>query len=163
MADRREFFASIGGVFRKEGGQKEPYAPPPPFFDPQKADICKECETSPCVSSCEEGIIKKEGGKPPVLDFSNRGCSFCPSCAFSCEKGVFAIDNSAKINALVEIDPLKCLAYNGVICKSCFDPCHERAIDFSGLFYPIINAEKCSACGFCIGVCPTKAIIVKRG
>ena len=161
MSSRREFFTSLVGVVKKDK-QKEAFAPFAPFFDSQKADICKTCDSLSCVNSCEEGIIKKEAFTAPRLDFSRRGCTFCADCAVSCERGVFDASHDGGIDASVEIDALKCLAYNGVICKSCFDPCLERAIDFSGLFYPIINPEKCTACGFCIGVCPASAIIVQR-
>ena len=161
MTSRRDFFAHFGGL-AKQKKEEERFFPSAPFFDASKADICVVCENPTCVASCPEEIIKKGDKEPPKLDFSKRGCTFCADCASSCSDGVFAPTNSSGISALIEIDPSGCLAWHNTICKSCFDPCLDNAIDFSGLFYPSIIPEKCTACGFCIGVCPANAITLKR-
>ncbi len=161
MASRRDFFSSFARLVKKKE-QEEAFAPFAPYFDHSKADICKQCDSNACVKSCQEGIIKRKFNEPPRLDFSVRGCTFCGDCAISCDKGVFNTSNPQKIYAFIEIDASSCMAWHNTICKSCFDPCLERAIDFLGLFYPSINPQKCTACGFCIGVCPANAIIIKR-
>jgi ferredoxin-type protein NapF len=161
MSSRRDFFSSLRGLVKKEK-QEEAFAPFAPFFDTAKMDACKTCETPSCVASCLDGVIKREDAQPPKLDFSLRGCSFCGDCAVSCDKDVFKESNDAKIYASIEIDAASCMAWHNTICKSCFDPCLDKAIDFLGLFYPSINPKKCTACGFCIGVCPANAITIKR-
>lgn len=161
MTSRRDFFGSIAGLgkAKKEEGCFFPYAP---FFNAELAETCKECENPTCTASCPEEIIKKSEKEPPILDFSKRGCTFCEECATSCLQNVFNTSNSKQIGAVLEINPSECLAWHNTICKSCFDPCPQKAIDFSGLFYPAINTEKCTACGFCVGICPANAITVKR-
>jgi len=161
MSSRRDFFGSLMKIAKKEE-KKEAFAPFPPFFDPSKAQSCLACESIDCVSSCPEGVIKISGYKMPRLDFSLRGCTLCADCASSCKSEVFSPQNSAKICAKLEIDVRSCLAWHKTICKSCFDPCLDRAIDFAGLFYPQIKADKCTACGFCIKVCPVGAISIKE-
>jgi len=161
MSSRRDFFSSIGGLLKKES-QEEVFAPFAPFFDSAKADSCKTCDTPNCVTSCPENIITREENKPPVLSFQMRGCTFCADCAASCDKGIFQTSNDSKIHASIQIDAANCMAWHNTICKSCFDPCLDKAIDFLGLFYPSINPEKCTACGFCVGVCPANAITIKR-
>lgn len=160
MSNRRDFFASLGGLVKKQ--KKEQFFPYAPFFDASKAYLCASCEKQTCVNSCPEGIIKRSEKEPPKLDFSLRGCTMCGDCAASCEQKVFDAAYAAKIGAVIEIDAASCLAWHDTICKSCFDPCLDKAIDFLGLFYPSINPKKCTACGFCVGVCPANAITIKR-
>jgi len=63
--------------------------------------------------------------------------------------------------AKVEIDILKCLSWNKTMCFSCKEPCLEDAINFIGLFRPMLDESQCTRCGYCIGVCPTQAITIK--
>jgi ferredoxin-type protein NapF len=64
------------------------------------------------------------------------------------------------INAKVIIDKKSCLSWQGVMCFSCKDPCLENAIDFKAMFMPEIN-DKCTACGYCIGRCPSISITIE--
>jgi len=63
-----------------------------------------------------------------------------------------------KINASFRIDTQACIAHDGVICFACKEPCIEDAILFNGLFNPVIDTQRCTGCGFCMGRCPTEAI-----
>ena len=62
-------------------------------------------------------------------------------------------------NSKIQIDTHKCLAWNGVICNTCADICHARAIEFLGLYRPIIN-ENCDKCNDCLTSCFKGAINV---
>jgi len=134
----------------------------PPYYD-KKEDFlkCAECKTKDCLSACNEKIIQIIDEKP-VLDFSKTGCTFCDECAEACTKQVLSIIyKKEKINAEMIINPQKCIAWNQTICFSCQDICEEYAIIYKGMLNPVIDLEKCTACGFCIGVCPTEAIETK--
>ncbi|WP_456488511.1 ferredoxin-type protein NapF [Caminibacter pacificus] len=133
----------------------------PPYFE-KKEDFlkCMECETKDCLTACEEKIIKIEN-EMPVLDFSNNGCTFCDACAQNCPHGVLKIENKKEKIADIILIPNKCLAWNQTICFSCQDICEENAIIYNGMFNPVIDMEKCTGCGFCVGVCPTDAIEYK--
>ncbi|NPA88475.1 MAG: ferredoxin-type protein NapF [Epsilonproteobacteria bacterium] len=133
----------------------------PPYFE-KKEDFlkCMECETKDCLTACEEKIIKIEN-EMPVLDFSNSGCTFCDACAQTCPHGVLKIENKKEKIADIILIPNKCLAWNQTICFSCQDICEENAIIYNGMFNPVIDMEKCTGCGFCVGVCPTDAIEYK--
>ena len=54
-----------------------------------------------------------------------------------------------------------CLAWDNVICNACQDSCPKKAIEFLGLFRPVIN-DKCSAnnCDLCMQNCLRGAINV---
>lgn len=161
MSGRRDFLSSFGGLVKKNK-KEEAFAPLPPFFDGSKSSVCLDCKEAKCIASCDEGIIKKEEGGVPYLDFSRRGCTFCADCASSCPSGVFSLEHDKNIKAVFEIDVSSCMAWHNTICKSCFDPCLERAIEFCGLFYPSVSPQTCIACGFCVGVCPANAIKITR-
>ena len=134
----------------------------PPYFE-KKEDFlnCIECENKECVNACEEKIIHIEN-EIPILKFGINGCTFCDECASACPKGVLNLKNKKnKINAEMIINPNKCIAWNQTVCFSCQDICEENAITYKGMFNPIIDLEKCTACGFCLSVCPTFAIEIK--
>lgn len=68
-------------------------------------------------------------------------------------------ENSEQKIQKIQINTHKCLAWNGIICSSCADVCHARAIEFLGLYRPIIN-EKCDNCNDCLTSCFKGAINV---
>jgi len=133
----------------------------PPYFD-KKEDFlkCIECKTKDCLNACNEKIIKIEN-EIPILSFETSGCTFCDECALACKYGVLNLENKKKINAEMIINPNKCIAWNQTICFSCQDICEESAISYNGMFNPVIDLDKCTACGFCITVCPAFSIEIK--
>ncbi|APV52037.1 hypothetical protein BWI17_21615 [Betaproteobacteria bacterium GR16-43] len=52
----------------------------------------------------------------------------------------------------------RCLALSGVVCRNCGDACDTRAIQFlyatGGVPRPVVDAQRCTACGDCLSVCP---------
>ena len=134
----------------------------PPYFE-KKEDFlnCIECESKECKDACPEKIIHIEN-EIPVIKFGINGCTFCDECATACPNDVLSLEHKKnKINAEMIINPSKCIAWNKTVCFSCQDICEENAIIYKGMFNPIIDLDKCTACGFCISVCPTFAIDLK--
>ena len=121
--------------------------------------LCPQCDAKACATACEEEIIVIMDDGTPMLDFSKRGCTFCDRCSEVCDAGVLDDVTKTKIEAKFEIDMLKCIAWHQVMCSSCKDPCLEDAIVFLGLFRPEIDPDRCTACGWCVPVCPTNAIV----
>jgi len=135
--------------------------PPYGFTESLFQSECSTCESKACVASCDEQIIFIQKDGTPRLDFSKSGCTFCEACASACEANVLSLENthtSEHINALFRISTEACVAHHGVICFSCKEPCIDDAILFNGLFNPVIDTDKCTGCGFCLGRCPTEAI-----
>lgn len=162
MASRRDFF----NTFRKpltQTGETSPFMVRPPYGSNESLfqSECVECEGKSCVASCDERIIFILSDGTPTLDFSKSGCTFCEACASVCEPNVLSLENlhtSEKLNATFRISTQECVAYHGVICFSCKEPCIDDAILFNGMFNPVIDIDKCTGCGFCVGRCPAQAI-----
>ena len=150
----------MGAFFKRGFSSLKPVIYPPYFNKKSDFKECLNCETQECVSVCENSIIKFQDNRP-IIEFNYKGCSFCDKCAEVCELDVLKIENKKdKLNCELIINPKKCIAWNNTICFSCQDVCIERAIDFSGMFKPIINEERCTSCGYCVAVCPTNSIEV---
>jgi len=152
------------GVFTPLFKKSEPKPIRPPYvLDWELFDqVCPGCKDKPCSIFCEEAIIFIDGLGAPGLSFKKSGCTFCKVCATSCPSGVLGLEGSAKIFAKIWIDTAKCLAWNGTMCFTCKDMCEPNAIEFFGLYRPVIN-DDCTACGLCKSPCPVDAIALGGG
>ena len=162
---RREFFSSFRKPLVKANTIKEEEVfklrPPYGLNESLFQSECTKCETKACVASCDEQIILLLEDGTPTLTFEKHGCTFCDECANACEANVLSLaypQNAAQLNAKFKISLEGCVAHHGVICFSCKEPCIDDAILFNGMFNPIIDQEKCTACGYCVARCPTQAI-----
>ncbi len=149
---RRELLTGLG---KRKGSDKvrAPYIPSEVSFEP-----CKSCD-APCVERCPENVLFRDEEGIPSLSFKEGGCSYCVECLKACPEGVIS-DPKVKIRAELRIEPERCSAWQGVLCFSCKEPCLDNAIRFNGLYKPVILPDRCTACGYCVSVCPTNAIRV---
>ncbi len=162
MANRRDFFRSFSKPLRQTK-EESPLLVRPPYGKDESLfqSECPACESKACVASCDEKIIFTVDDGTPSLTFGQNGCTFCDACAEACGPGVLSLENeetSTYLNAVFRISLEACVAHHGVICHSCKEPCIDDAILFNGMFNPVIDDEKCTACGFCLSRCPTQAI-----
>lgn len=125
----------------------------PPYFGGKFN--CQDC-TAPCVLACDRNLLKFNENYVEFIP-NDRGCNFCEKCANACINFVLNTKNSKNINALAKINVNLCLAWNNTMCYSCMDVCKYLAIEYFGVFRPVIN-EKCVGCGECIGSCFLKAL-----
>jgi len=162
---RRDFLIAFRKPLKAEEETltlRPPYASSESLFE----SVCVNCESKACVASCDEQIIILGEDGTPTLSFLKSGCTFCEECAIACtatqnEVNVLSLENTQNseiLNAKFKISTTACVAHNGVICFSCKEPCIDDAILFNGMFNPIIDPDKCTACGFCLSRCPTIAI-----
>lgn len=131
----------------------------PPYFGGEFN--CDRCDGM-CVSSCKRNVIVFNNNGVS-LNFKTNGCNFCQDCAKVCESlgnGVLSLKFDEKITAKTNIDVSTCLAWNDVICYNCQDVCKYKAIEFFGVFRPIIN-DKCVNCGECVSACFKQSIDIK--
>lgn len=159
---RRELFSSLTSYFSDMSEPKSEVILRPPYNDDESLfdKQCHECGGK-CVAVCEVEIIKIAEDKTPYLSFDKNGCTFCDACALVCDYGVLNVEHKKNIEASITIKNASCLAWNATMCFSCKDPCLENAIVFQGLFKPVIDESKCTACGFCISRCPASAIEIE--
>jgi len=163
VASRRDFFRSFAKPLKQTTKKVSPLVVRPPYGLSESLfqSECPACENKACVASCEEKIIFIAEDGTPRLNFANSGCTFCDDCAKACEYTVLSLEESSytdRISALFTINIQACVAHNSVICFSCKEPCIDDAILFNGMFNPVIDMDLCTACGFCISVCPVDAI-----
>jgi len=163
VASRRDFFKSFAKPLVKNEEDESHLLVRPPYGSSESLfqSECPSCESKACVTSCDEKIIFIEEDGTPTLSFNKNGCTFCDECANACEANVLSLENTETatwLNAVFKISLEACVAHHGVICHSCKEPCIDDAILFNGMFNPIIDDDKCTACGFCISRCPTQAI-----
>jgi ferredoxin-type protein NapF len=158
LVSRRDFLTIYKGVSNDvDTALRPPYALNETLFK----EMCPDCESKSCISSCQQSIILLDKGGIPKLDFTNAGCTFCEDCASSCKFDVLSIENKKNIYANLYIVSQSCVAHNGVVCFLCKDPCIDHAILFNGLFSPVIDMDLCSSCGYCISRCPTDSIKIE--
>ena len=151
---RRELFTGMGRRLKQEKKALNP----PYLFDSLK--LCEPCD-APCIASCETDILFKNSDNQIEVSFAQQGCTYCEACAEVCEPNVLSLQApKPHIQASVYIDESLCLAHNQVLCMSCKEPCIDDAINFAGLFKPVIDPTSCTSCGFCIPRCPSMAIKV---
>ena len=156
--ERRELFSFLSSA---TSAQKRELTIRPPYFkEDEDFASCLECDGT-CAKVCPESIIMIKEDKTPTLDLTKRGCTYCEECAQACTFDILDQTHKKQLDIVVAIDQNRCLSWQGVMCFSCKDPCYDDAIDFQAMFMPRIN-EKCTSCGFCIGVCPADAIDIKR-
>lgn len=141
-------------------GRPEGAEPRLPWLDTARfLDRCTACGA--CADACPEGIVVPGDGGLPRIDFSRGGCTFCARCADACPEALFTPRDGAPWPHRLAIDE-RCLTHQGVICQSCRDACEPGAIRFppirGGAARPVLDAQRCTACGACTSVCPAGAI-----
>ncbi|CZE51179.1 4Fe-4S ferredoxin [Campylobacter geochelonis] len=134
------------GLFVKS---KKPITPP--YFS--SLFNCIDCH-APCILACDRNLLSYNGD---MVEFKvlNLGCNFCEECAKACmqtKRGVLDLKFSSQIQASAVININSCLAWNDTICFNCLDSCKFKAIEFLGVFRPMVS-QKCVGCGECLSAC----------
>ena len=123
---------------------------------------CDQC--SECVTACPSHLIETANDGLPFLNFSKGECDFCNACARACGTGALAWhdDPDQFVWSLAANIESECIAYQGVVCRTCGEHCEAAAIRFVPVVgrgqMPRIELERCTGCGACVSVCPVKAI-----
>jgi len=146
-------------------GKKAPLRPPWAIAESLFTEICTNC--GECISHCPTHIIKPARANFPVIDFSSGECLFCEQCVDVCKpQALLKARQEAPWAIKASIDEAVCITYQGVECRSCYDPCEARAIHMpprlGGISIPVLNSDNCSGCGACFAICPVQAITMKN-
>ncbi len=122
-------------------------------------DTCTGCNA--CTERCPEHVLVRGPGGYAVFDPQLGECTFCGECELACAPRALDRAASSQPWTLRAVAGEACLPRHGVVCSSCRDACPERAIAFpltARVPVPIVDAERCTGCGACVGVCPVVAI-----
>ncbi|MBI4707468.1 MAG: RnfABCDGE type electron transport complex subunit B [Candidatus Omnitrophica bacterium] len=118
-----------------------------------------------CVKVCPFGAISMSKQGLPVVD--KYKCRACNKCVLVCPKKLFTLVNVAQ-NVYVNcsshdlgkdtkaVCPVGCIA-----CRLCEKTCKFDAIHVVDNL-AVIDYHKCTSCGDCVKVCPTKCIRIRE-
>lgn len=148
---------------------------PPGAVD--EAEFVRRCiKCSQCAQVCPYRSIRMThlqfGLKfgTPVIEARSVPCYLCMKCPPICPTGALentAIEKRAVRMGTAVIDQDRCLPYQGVICRACFESCplFREAITLKDEMYPVVQEDVCVGCGICENVCPAEvaAITVQPG
>jgi ferredoxin-type protein NapF len=145
-------------------GKQQILRPPWSVDEALFVELCTTC--GDCIRVCPTGILTKGRGAYPVVDFTNGECEFCEKCVAACKPLALRYNNepgeqSWQVKALISN---KCLAQQGIVCRSCAEQCEPRAIVFTlsagSAPQPLITIDKCTGCGACLSSCPVNALSI---
>ncbi len=142
-------------------GRSAPLRPPWALAEAEFAARCDRCGA--CIDACPTHILRRARGDYPTVDFGFGECLFCGDCVEACGPGALQKQAGGTPWSLrASIDAERCLAYRGVECRSCVDPCEPRAIRMrlrvGGAALPELEQRHCRGCGACYAPCPVGAI-----
>ncbi len=145
--------------------KETPLRPPWSINECLFVEICNNC--GDCISQCPTHIIKPARANFPVVDFSSGECLFCAQCVDVCKpQALLKHEHKSPWTITALINEHTCIAYQGVECRSCYDPCDARAIAMpprrGGISVPVLNTNNCTGCGACFSVCPVQAITLNH-
>ncbi len=151
--------AFLGGDLK---GRNQPVRPPWSLPEMEFRATCNSC--GDCLDICPTQIIEFGRGHMPQINFDKGECLLCGDCVKSCTNGAL-LESDLPWHVKANIDESICLAFKGVECRSCEDPCEPRAVNWIYLVghsaRPLIDASLCNGCGACYAVCPVNAIQIK--
>lgn len=148
----------------------------PPGALPEREFLSTCIRCGKCAQTCPYGSIRiaglgdgfREAGTP-VIRARRVPCYLCMQCTAACPSGALKRSVTRKEDVRMGtavINRKECLAWNGTLCRSCYDDCPllDQAIRMDAKLQPVVEKEKCVGCGICENVCPLDppAVDVRR-
>jgi len=125
---------------------------------------CTRC--GDCIDACPTNILHKGRGGFPQINFNRGECLFCEDCSNSCTPAALhKSSDRAPWTLRVSLNTETCIAFHGVECRACADPCESRAIRMrprvGSVALPDIDLSTCNGCGACYAPCPVQALRIQ--
>jgi len=174
VADRRGFLQeTVGKLLRGAAALTEERVAPrrwfrPPGAAPEIAFLASCTRCGDCIDVCPVHAIVPAPASAglaagtPMIDPTLQACVVCADmpCAHACETGALEVpaDGWASVHiGVLELDPQRCITFQGVSCGVCARACPvgERALAMDAAGHPVIRIEGCVGCGVCVTACVT--------
>ena len=149
---------AIVGVTGAAGSQNLP-RPPGALVEDEFIARCTRCLR--CIDVCRPQAVRPghwlDGPRnlgTPVL--STEKCISCMECIRTCPTGALSKIPKTEVRlGQMVLDRNVCRTWLGNgRCERCFRACRMKAITLKDRRYPLLDLEKCDACGVCIRQCP---------
>jgi len=146
---------------------RPPLRPPGALPEDKFIHTCIKCRK--CMEVCPYKSIRmahvEEGLRmgTPLIYPREIPCYLCMKCPEVCPSGALQVVAKEDVDmGKAVIDTTKCLPYNGILCRACFERCpiYREAIILRDELYPQVIAEKCVGCGICENVCPAPELAI---
>lgn len=138
--------------------------PPWSLVEEEFTRQCTRC--GDCIAQCPVRILSIGDGGFPTVSFADAGCTLCGDCARACSSGAIAMADGGRPWSWTATIDARCLAREGVVCRSCGEACETGAIRFKpqpgGVSLPHLDASGCTGCGACLAPCPGGAITLQE-
>jgi ferredoxin-type protein NapG len=162
--------AWAGGVARSHflPSGRAPFRPPGALPEDEFLAACIRC--GQCITACPFDTLKfapdlaGAGTATPTLNPGETPCGLCHGyrelrCIATCPTdalSALASEREIRIGR-ARVDRETCLAYNGVVSRSCWHACPfpGEAIRLDGRLRPHVTGQ-CLGCGLCTAACPTE-------
>lgn len=152
-----------------------PLRPPGALPEQRFLATCIRC--GKCAQACPYGSIRLAGildglsiAGTPLIRPRSIPCYLCMKCPPVCPSGALQRTVARKEEVrmgLARVDTARCLAWQGTLCRSCYDDCpiFDVAIRMDAELRPVVDERRCVGCGICENVCPVdpQAILVLPG
>ena len=158
-----------------ESMRKNVLRPPGALPENEFLATCIRC--GKCAQVCPYGSIRMASlldgiavMGTPIIQARRTPCYLCMKCPPVCPSGALKRTlrekEAVRMGAAV-INKKECLAWQGTLCRSCYDDCplYNEALTMDTELRPVVNEKKCVGCGICENVCPVEstAILVNPG
>lgn len=138
--------------------------PPGALVEDEFLSRCARCMR--CLDVCHPLAIRpahwldgmRNLGTPVLL---TERCISCMECIRACPSGALSKIPKAEVRlGTMVLDQGVCFAWKGTQrCDRCFRACRKKAITMKEQRYPILNQNKCQACGTCVRRCPAEGAL----
>jgi ferredoxin len=149
---------AVAGIMGTAGAQD---LPRPPGALEENAFIARCSRCLRCLSVCHPIAIQpghwldgpRNLGTPILLTAK---CIRCMECIRTCPTGALSKIPKAEVRlGRMVLDREVCPTWlNTSRCDRCFRACRRKAISLVDRRYPVIDMDRCEACGICIRRCP---------